>query len=242
MRHPSLRCEWIAASLQHFQPVFVRNVKYRTRTVNSLTATADSQMGWTNRCIYFTISTTFAQSGGATTAEFIVLEDGMLTEKSVHQATQRLVHHAGLDPLTHEAHTLLVKTYTTLTAAARRNNPSSLSLGRYNVLRLLYAAENHRSLMSEIGDALEVSPAVVTRLVDSHVAEGLVERVDHPDDKRKTWAVLTPSGKALFEAEMPLMLLEIEKLWSGMQAREKRLLIHLLSRLRLNLLTSGATE
>jgi MarR family 2-MHQ and catechol resistance regulon transcriptional repressor len=187
------------------------------------------------------MSTIFAR-GGVATAEFIVLEDGMLAEKSVHQAMQRVAGRDGLDPLTHEAHTLLVKTYTTLTAAARRNNPSSLSLGRYNVLRLLYAAENHRSLMSEIGDALEVSPAVVTRLVDSLVAEGLVERADYPDDKRKTWAVLTSSGQDLFEAEMPLMLLEIEKLWSGLQAKEKRLRVHLLSRLRLNLLTSGATD
>lgn len=167
----------------------------------------------------------------------------MLAEKSVHEAAERIAERGkDLDPLSHEAHTLLVKAYMSLTATARRNNPSSLSLGRYNVVRLLYASENHRLLMSELGDALEVSPTVVTRLVDSLVAEGLVARVDHPDDKRKTWATLTPAGQELFEAEMPLMAQEIERLWTGMTAKEKRLLVHLLSRLRLNLLTNGAID
>lgn len=179
--------------------------------------------------------------GEAITAEFIVREDGYLTEKSVQAAATRVSRSADHDPLTHEAHIMLLKAYTSLTAAARRNNPSSQSLGRYNVLRLLYNAADHRLLMSEIGDGLEISPTVVTRLVDALVADGLVQRVDHPDDKRKTWAEITDRGIALFEAEMPLMLREIEKLWMGVSDDEKKLLIHLLSRLRLNLLTARTT-
>jgi MarR family 2-MHQ and catechol resistance regulon transcriptional repressor len=148
----------------------------------------------------------------------------------------------GLDPLTAEAHHILFRAYTTLTATVRRNNPSRLSLGRYNVLRLLYEAEENRLLMSEIGDGLEISPTVVTRLVDSLAAEGLVERAEHPDDKRKTWAVLTPAGRALFEAELPLMQREVEKVWQGLSAEEKRLLVHLLSKLRLSLLTAAPED
>ncbi|HEX5370529.1 MAG TPA: MarR family transcriptional regulator [Dehalococcoidia bacterium] len=137
---------------------------------------------------------------------------------------------------------MLVRAYTSLTATVRRNNPSSLSLGRYNVLRLLYGAAGQRLLMSEIGDGLEISPTVVTRLVDSLVADGLVRRADHPDDKRKTWAEITSAGIELFEAEMPLMTKEIEKLWQGMEPAEKRVLIHLLAKLRLNLLTAAARD
>jgi MarR family 2-MHQ and catechol resistance regulon transcriptional repressor len=96
--------------------------------------------------------------------------------------------------------------------------------------------------MSEIGDGLEISPTVVTRLVDSLVADGLVRRADHPDDKRKTWAEITSAGIELFEAEMPLMTKEIEKLWQGMEPAEKRVLIHLLAKLRLNLLTAAARD
>ena len=137
---------------------------------------------------------------------------------------------------------MLFKAYTSLTAAARRNNPTSLSLGRFNVLRLLYASESRRLLMSEIGEGLEVSPTVVTRLVDALVAEDLVRRVEHAGDKRKTWAEITGKGIALFEAEMPLMMQEVEKLWTGMDPEETRLLIHLLARLRLNVLTASARE
>jgi DNA-binding MarR family transcriptional regulator len=135
---------------------------------------------------------------------------------------------------------MLVKAYTSLTAAARRNNPSTQSLGRYNVLRLLYYADQRRLLMSEIGDGLETSPTVVTRLVDTLVADGLVQRVDHPDDKRKTWAEITATGQRVYESEEPLMRAEIGKLWAGVSAEEKRLLVHLLSKLRLSLLTRDA--
>ena len=167
------------------------------------------------------------------TTEFIVQDDGLLAEKAAHEAAQRLAA-TGLDPVTHEAHMMLVKAYTALTAAARRNNPSSQSLGRYNVLRLLHAAEDHRLLMSEIGDGLETSPTVVTRLVDALVADGLVRRIDHPDDKRKTWAEITAEGSALFEAESPLMMQEVQKLWQGVSEEEKRLIVHLMTKVRLS--------
>lgn len=176
--------------------------------------------------------------GGAATTEFIVLDDGLLTERSAHAAAAGIAERGGTDPLTHEAHLILFRAYTSLTATVRRNNPSRLSLGRYNVLRLLHGAPDNRLLMSEIGDGLEISPTVVTRLVDSLAAEGLVERAEHPEDKRRTWAVLTAAGRELFEAEMPLMLRQIEALWTGLSAEEKRLLIHLLTKLRLSLITA----
>jgi MarR family 2-MHQ and catechol resistance regulon transcriptional repressor len=183
--------------------------------------------------LHFRISQGQASPGDAATTEFIVQEDGLLTEKAAHEAVQGLAS-MDLDPATHEAHMMLVKAYTSLTAAARRNNPSSQSLGRYNVLRVLHGAEGRRLLMSEIGDRLETSPTVVTRLVDALVADRLVRRIDHPDDKRKTWAEITDAGFELYEHESPLMLLEVQKLWTGVTPEEKRLLVHLLTKVRLS--------
>jgi DNA-binding MarR family transcriptional regulator len=74
------------------------------------------------------------------------------------------------------------------------------------------------------------------------VDDGYVRRVDHPDDKRKTWAELTNDGLSMFEAQMPLMREQIQALWRGMDDDEKRLLIHLFAKLRLNLLTRGFTQ
>ncbi len=96
--------------------------------------------------------------------------------------------------------------------------------------------------MSDVGDGLEVSASIVTRLVDSLVEDGYVRRVDHPDDKRKTWAELTAEGSALFEAQMPMMRHQIRELWRGMDDDEKRILIHLFAKLRLNLITRGFTD
>jgi MarR family 2-MHQ and catechol resistance regulon transcriptional repressor len=165
----------------------------------------------------------------------------LLTEGKAHAAAA-VAKEKGIDPLTYEAHQMLVRAYTTLMAAVRRNKPSRLSRGRYNVLRLLYGADEKRLLMSEIGAGMEIRPTIVTRLVDSLAAEGLVERAGHPEDKRKTWAVLTDAGRALFESEMPLMMEHIEKVWKGLLPEEKRLLVHLLTKLRLNLLTVTPEE
>jgi MarR family 2-MHQ and catechol resistance regulon transcriptional repressor len=169
--------------------------------------------------------------------DFTLLDGGHLTEKSARELAERMASRTGGDSLSHEAHLVFTRAYTTLTATVRRNNPSQLSLGRFNVLRLLYYARDQRLFMSEIGDGLEVSPTVVTRLVDSLVDSGLAERIEDPTNKRKTWAALTPAGAKLFEAELPPFLELVENMWQGVPDEEKRLLVHLLTKLRLNLLT-----
>lgn len=169
--------------------------------------------------------------------EFQMQDGGLLSERSTREIAQSLAQRTGGDPLTHEAHQTFIRVYTTLTGAVRKNSPSTLSLGRYNVLRFLYTADERRLLMSELGDRLEVSATVVTRLVESLVEEGLVRREGHDSDKRKTWASLTPDGAALFESELPQMLELIEDLWQGLRDDEKRLLIHLLTKLRISLLS-----
>ena len=53
---------------------------------------------------------------------------------------------------------------------------------------------------------------------------------------------MTGAGSVLFERDMPLMQLEIEKLWTGLGPAEKRLLVHLLSKLRMSLVSASADE
>ena len=171
-------------------------------------------------------------------SEFVVGDDGFMREKLYLAADKD----EELNTLTGEAHQMLIRAYTSLTATVRRNNPSSQSHGRYNVLRLLSQSPDHRLLMSELGDGLETSPTVITRLIDSLVEDGLVRRVDHPDDKRKTWAEITEAGLTLFGSEEPAMRHLIDRLWAGVTDQEKKLLIHLLARVRLSLLTAPARE
>ena len=174
--------------------------------------------------------------------DFEINDGGLIYEPSTNRYAITLAGMTGGDPLSYEAHFMLVKAYTTLTGVSRQVKPTQLSLGRYNVLRLLYLAEERRLLMSELSESLEVSPTVITRLVDTLAEAGYVERNGHDTDKRKTWAAMTEAGAALFEAEWPPMAAMVQDLWQGLRASEKRMLVHLLAKLRLNLLSYTAVE
>jgi DNA-binding MarR family transcriptional regulator len=174
--------------------------------------------------------------------DFQMQDGGLMYETSTHRFAQTLAGMTDADPLSYEAHFMLVKAYNTITGVSRRVKPTSLSLGRYNVLRVLYAADQRRMLMSELSEALEVSPTVITRLVDTLAEDGFVERAGHDTDKRKTWATMTEAGAALFESEWPPMASMVQDLWQGFRDSEKRMLVHLLAKLRLNLLSLEALE
>jgi DNA-binding MarR family transcriptional regulator len=174
--------------------------------------------------------------------DFQLQDGGLMFETSTNNFARMLAGMTGGDPLSYEAHFMLLKSYNTMTGVSRQMKPTSLSLGRYNVLRLLYLADDRRLLMSELSESLEVSPTVVTRLVDTLADSGYVERTGHDTDKRKTWATMTEAGAALFEAEWPPMAAMVQDLWQGFRDAEKRMLIHLLAKLRLNLLSFEALE
>jgi DNA-binding MarR family transcriptional regulator len=167
----------------------------------------------------------------------MTLEGGFLTETEIYEGALGTGQRTGGSPLSYEAHNVTLRAFSTLMAAMRREGSSELSLGRYNTLRFLFLSKDRRLLMSDLGDHLEVSAAVVTRLVEALEEDGLVRREQHDVDRRKTWAALTEAGVARFRAEWPAMARLIEELWQGLMDEEKRLLVHLLTKLRLNLLS-----
>src|SRR5256712_12040360 len=69
-----------------------------------------------------------------------------------------------------------------------------LSEGRLHALFQLAAAPNHRLPLGELADHLDVSPRNVTGLIDHLEQDGLVQRIDDPDDRRLTYAQLTAAG------------------------------------------------
>ena len=54
--------------------------------------------------------------------------------------------------------------------------------------------------MSKIGERLMVHPTSATNIVQRLVAQGLVERVPNPQDRRGAFAVITEAGRAAMEA------------------------------------------
>lgn len=51
--------------------------------------------------------------------------------------------------------------------------------------------------LNKVGSRLQVHPTSVTNAVDRLVAQGLIRRCPHPEDRRTTLAELLPAGRQL---------------------------------------------
>ena len=70
-----------------------------------------------------------------------------------------------------------------------------LSEGRFQILVRLQAVPDGRSTMGELAEMLEVTPRTITGLVDNLERDGLVKRVDDPNDRRSVYAEVTDKGR-----------------------------------------------
>ena len=172
--------------------------------------------------------------------DFSIDENGLLAERSIHElgAWYSQFPESG-NPLNYEAHVMLLRAYSSLTTLA---SSSGLGRARYNVIRILYQQPDQRLQMTDIGVGLNVSLTNVTKLIDGLERDGLVRRVPHENDKRRTWAELTESGTEAFKHALPRVFNFTDGIWGHFTDDEKRLLIHLLSKLRLVLLSGGVDE
>jgi DNA-binding MarR family transcriptional regulator len=96
--------------------------------------------------------------------------------------------------------------------------------------------------MSQLSQLLQVALANITKLIDGLVASGFVERIEDAHDKRKTWARLTGPGSEYAAELIPEAAKKIEKNWSALTISEKRMLVHLLTKVRLHLQIQDTCE
>jgi DNA-binding MarR family transcriptional regulator len=109
---------------------------------------------------------------------------------------------------------------------------ADLSTGRLNVLMALNASPEKAMALSEIGEYLVVTRPNITGLIDGLVADGLVKRIDHPEDRRMVLAQLTPAGREFMRKFVPFHHRALNVIMSGMSKQEKRQLVALLDKLR----------
>ena len=107
-----------------------------------------------------------------------------------------------------------------------------LSPGRFNVLMSLFSAPNHTRSLSDLGDYLVVTRANITGLVDSLVDDGMLLRIDHPDDRRVVLAELTQKAVKFLDWFVPIHLRNIKRLVDCFTSEEKRDFVTLLDKLR----------
>jgi DNA-binding MarR family transcriptional regulator len=163
------------------------------------------------------------------------IDEGWMTDSAVHDLASWYNEHCPQTSLlTFEAHLMVMRTHANLLPGSPLDTSAGLSRARYNVLRLLYRAPNHRMLMGDFAEEMNVSPTNITKLMDTLVADGLVVRVTHEVDKRKTWAEITEAGIHMVENALPNVAEHVEGLWMGLDEDEKRALIHLLAKMRMH--------
>ena len=173
-------------------------------------------------------------------SQFEVREDGLLSERPVADLAEWYKKYCpSTDLLAFEAQFMLMRSYMSLKLDSPFELRGGLTRARYNVLRILAQAKDERLLMTDIVQGMNVSPTNITKLVDVLVKDNYVRRVPDPQDKRKFWVELMPEGAKIFEETIPDVGDHVRELWAGISDQEKRLLIHLLARLRVNILTSS---
>ncbi|MEP7288932.1 MAG: MarR family transcriptional regulator [Chloroflexota bacterium] len=102
-----------------------------------------------------------------------------------------------------------------------------LSLAKYNILNAL-AQSGGRLPFSVLVDRLGCVRSNITGLIDRLQEDHLVQRVDHPEDRRMLFAELTDEGRALIEVAAPCHAKAIQKAFSGLTEEQQELLNKLL--------------
>ena len=105
-----------------------------------------------------------------------------------------------------------------------------LSPGKVGVLRALADASEPLPL-SELADCNKCVRSNVTQLVDRLEADGLVRRIDDPDDRRVTRASLTSKGRLAYSQATQVIAVQEREILRVLNAEEAGALVRVLEQL-----------
>lgn len=97
--------------------------------------------------------------------------------------------------------------------------------GRWWVLILLMREDNLTSTPSELAEKAGVSRATMTGLIDGLQREGLVQRLEDGEDRRKYTIKLTAAGQAKLDDVMPDYYRRVTHLMHSMQSEQRDALV-----------------
>lgn len=115
-----------------------------------------------------------------------------------------------IDPVTAWARLLRVHA-AVVPKLARELAAVGLPISWYDVLLVLNAAPGRRLRMTELGEQAVLSREQISRVVTELQRAGLVDRTPNPDDKRSSFAAITPAGRARLRQAAPTYLAAIEE-------------------------------
>jgi MarR family 2-MHQ and catechol resistance regulon transcriptional repressor len=171
--------------------------------------------------------------------QFTILENGQISDAAVLNSIEALREDVpNLDETAVEAHMMLFRAYAAyFTTVSTMYEELGLSHARFNMLRWLYHAREHRLTMTELGASLEASVPNVIRMVQGLETDDWVRRVPSEQDRRVMYVELTTNGLERFKRLLPQAIDIWQKLQQGLSSDEQALLSHLLSKLRMSLLS-----
>lgn len=105
-----------------------------------------------------------------------------------------------------------------------------LSQGRFLTLIVLNRTPDEVVTPSTLAEKIGVKRATMTGLLDGLERDGLVERLDHPQDRRKIGLRLTGKGRQTLDAILPDYYRNIAKLMVRLTEKERLDLISLLGK------------
>jgi len=82
--------------------------------------------------------------------------------------------------------------------------------------------------MGELANDLDVRLSTTTGVIDQLEERGLVERVDHPADRRSLHVTVTPKGRKLYQRAHEAFLSHLEPLLQGRSPSVRRSILDFL--------------
>lgn len=107
-----------------------------------------------------------------------------------------------------------------------------LSQGKFNLLMLLFRNPAEGLPPSELAERAGVTRGTITGLLDGLERSGLVEREDHPEDRRMVKIRLTARGLDLLHRILPDQYRRTAGLMAGLTEPEREQLVALLTKIR----------
>ena len=101
-----------------------------------------------------------------------------------------------------------------------------LTVSQSYVLRRLYF--HGPRTMGELANDLDVRLSTTTGVIDQLEERGLVERVDHPADRRSLHVTVTPKGRKLYQRAHEAFLSHLEPLLQGRSPAVRRSILDFL--------------
>jgi len=137
------------------------------------------------------------------------------------------------DPASAAATANLVRTYSRLMAelTRRRRDIADLSASGFQALAVLEGAGEPLPATT-IAERLLISTASMTSLLDTLARRGLVERLAHPDDRRKILVSITPAGEEIVDRTLPVVHATATDVFAALTPAERETFIGLLARVQ----------